>query len=149
MSSVVAFFPYKEMSEFHHTKEKGGTSLAVRWLRHRASNTGGTAYIRKTKILHDARAAKKKRKKEREADVDKEGEVREEASGGTWHDEMDGTQVLTVCISGLELGPSRGPEAPPGALNTGGRALRPPTRRRSGPNQQGGWAAGAKARHKP
>lgn len=31
-------------------------------------------------------AAKKKRKKEREAGVDKEGEVREGASGGTLHD---------------------------------------------------------------
>ena len=70
--------------------------------------------------------------------MDKEGKVQEGASG-----------FLTVCISGLELGPPRGPKAPPGVLNTGGRAPRPsPHRPPQWPKPAGRVGAGATARHK-
>ena len=40
-----------------------GKEEGVHWLRLHAYNTGGTGYVKKTKILHDVKSSQKEKKK--------------------------------------------------------------------------------------
>lgn len=55
--------PTEKCQSFIIQRKRRGTSLGVHWLRLHAYNTGGTGYVRKTKILHDVKSSQKEKKK--------------------------------------------------------------------------------------